>query len=85
MSFLVDGFKYCEMTQWWTSGADADRNPAAPFDQPFSIILALAVGGQVPQVFSAADIPPGTLPMKVCARVTFETPDASVEARAVLL
>jgi hypothetical protein len=62
MKFYVDDMLFCEMTQWWT-GADL-TNKEAPFDQSFYITLALAVGGQVPQVYNVTDIPDGTLPMQ---------------------
>ena len=57
--WLVDGKEYSDQTFWWSSGkqdgsgkginpsSEADVNPwPAPFDQPFFIVMNLAVGGQ---------------------------------------
>ena len=53
--WLVDGRPYATQSSWWSSSkgarrgarpADADRNPfPAPFDQPFYLVINLAVGG----------------------------------------
>eukprot|EP00611_Tribonema_gayanum_P007294 TRINITY_DN1664_c0_g1_i1.p1 TRINITY_DN1664_c0_g1~~TRINITY_DN1664_c0_g1_i1.p1 ORF type:complete len:719 (-),score=172.09 TRINITY_DN1664_c0_g1_i1:888-3044(-) len=66
LKFYVDNYLFCEMTQWWTeNGAKVNADPSAPFDDPFYITLALAVGGQVPQVASLAQLPPDTLPAQL--------------------
>jgi beta-glucanase (GH16 family) len=56
--WYVDGEQYAVQRSWWSSSkvegdrgvapkTDADRNPfPAPFDQPFYLLLNLAVGGQ---------------------------------------
>lgn len=56
----VDGIKYSTQSFWWSSSkveknkgarpkAESDLNPwPAPFDQPFYLIINLAVGGQFP-------------------------------------
>jgi len=61
MKFYVDDFQFCEMTQWWTGDVGQGNSP---YDQPFYIIIAFAIGGQVPQVYNLTDIPDGTFPMK---------------------
>lgn len=44
----VDGRTYAEQSadKWFTTGA---KTPAAPFDQPFHLILNLAIGGKLPE------------------------------------
>lgn len=46
ITWYVDGVKYHEATNWFSAieGAESNQYPA-PFDQPFHIILNLAVGG----------------------------------------
>jgi beta-glucanase (GH16 family) len=44
--WYVDGNLYQTLTQWFTSITQGER--ASPFDQPFYIIIILAVGGQWP-------------------------------------
>lgn len=56
--FFVDGQQYATQSFWWSSSKkagdkgvppanDADLNPwPAPFDQPFILVMNLAVGGQ---------------------------------------
>jgi beta-glucanase (GH16 family) len=47
ISWSVDKYVYETQTNWWSSSRAGDRNPyPAPFDQPFYIIMNLAVGGQ---------------------------------------
>ena len=50
MKWFVDGQLYSTIKkdQWFTKGASAE-NERAPFDQPFHIILNLAVGGKWPE------------------------------------
>jgi beta-glucanase (GH16 family) len=60
--FYVDGFQTCTYNHWWScgklkdgQGADAakaaDLNPwPAPFDQPFYLVMNVAVGGNFPGV-----------------------------------
>jgi beta-glucanase (GH16 family) len=58
--WFVDGQQYAEQSFWWSSSrtaegrgvlprTEADLNPwPAPFDQPFYLIMNLAVGGRFP-------------------------------------
>jgi len=61
VQWSVDGKPYASERKWWSSSradgqgrglgpaSDADKNPyPAPFDKPFSLILNLAVGGNLP-------------------------------------
>lgn len=60
MRWYVDGGQYAEQSFWWSSSTTRDGQGAppkaeselnawpAPFDQPFYLILNLAVGGQFP-------------------------------------
>ena len=49
ISFYVDGEEICAVTDWFTAKEGEDRKPyPAPFDQPFYIILNVAVGGVWP-------------------------------------
>ena len=46
--WLVDGKVYAEQTadKWSTTGS---KQPGAPFDRPFHLILNLAIGGKLPE------------------------------------
>ena len=58
MRWSVDGQEFAKQTSWWSSSktagdqgatpaSEADLNPwPAPFDQPFYLIMNLAIGGQ---------------------------------------
>jgi beta-glucanase (GH16 family) len=58
--WYVDGERYATQSFWWSSsksdagkgvkpGAEADLNPwPAPFDQPFYLVMNVAVGGRFP-------------------------------------
>ncbi|CAM9477075.1 unnamed protein product [Chrysoparadoxa australica] len=48
ISWFVDGSRYCMCHNWFTTGADKEENPAAPYDKIFELILNLAVGGDWP-------------------------------------
>lgn len=47
IAWTVDGEETFRMTydRWWTAAVSAEENPYAPYDQPFYILLNLAVGG----------------------------------------
>ena len=48
MTWLVDGRIYAERSasEWFSGGS---QKPGAPFDQPFHLILNLAIGGHLPE------------------------------------
>jgi beta-glucanase (GH16 family) len=47
IAWSVDNRVYETQTNWWSSSSPSDHNPyPAPFNQPFYIIMNLAVGGQ---------------------------------------
>lgn len=49
IKWFVDGEQYYEENDWFTKGSDAEEKPyPAPFDQPFHVILNVAVGGDWP-------------------------------------
>lgn len=50
MRWYVDGVLYAMQNTWWTPAADFP----APFDQPFYILLNIAVGGKFPGAPDAA-------------------------------
>lgn len=47
IAWIIDGVETFRLTceDWWTAAVSAEENPYAPFDQPFYILLNLAVGG----------------------------------------
>lgn len=47
ITWYVDGYEYCTLTNWYSKGNGEPANYAypAPFDEPFYILLNLAVGG----------------------------------------
>ncbi len=47
ITWYVDGHEYCTLTNWYSKGNGEPTNYAypAPFDEPFYILLNLAVGG----------------------------------------
>ncbi|UTW58746.1 glycoside hydrolase family 16 protein [Kordiimonas sp. SCSIO 12603] len=49
ISWFVDGQKYSSLTSedWFSAGGKAKGSVYAPFDQPFYLILNLAVGGKL--------------------------------------
>ncbi len=49
IKWFVDGEQYFETNDWFTKRPDAEEEPyPAPFDQPFHVILNVAVGGDWP-------------------------------------
>ena len=49
IKWFVDGEQYYEENDWFTKESDAEEKPyPAPFDQPFHVILNVAVGGDWP-------------------------------------
>lgn len=51
VTWFVDDQAYACQTpeDWYSAGADPDIRPAAPFDQPFHLILNVAIGGGLPE------------------------------------
>lgn len=51
ITWLVDGEPYACQTpgDWYSAGPAAEGRPAAPFDQPFHLIMNVAVGGGLPE------------------------------------
>ncbi len=50
INWFVDGHRVFSVgkAQWHTATVEKSQNPNAPFDQPFHLILNLAVGGDLP-------------------------------------
>jgi beta-glucanase (GH16 family) len=62
--WLVDGKPYAERkaAEWWTVGSKA---PGAPFDQPFHLILNLAIGGKLPEGRGAGGVDTSGYPRRL--------------------
>eukprot|EP00611_Tribonema_gayanum_P002762 TRINITY_DN12097_c0_g1_i2.p1 TRINITY_DN12097_c0_g1~~TRINITY_DN12097_c0_g1_i2.p1 ORF type:complete len:385 (+),score=96.36 TRINITY_DN12097_c0_g1_i2:834-1988(+) len=65
IKYYIDSLLYCEFTEWWAGEALNPRNKFAPYDQPFKLILNLAVGGTLPGAMAPADIPLNAMPMRM--------------------
>ncbi len=48
IKWYVDGEMFYETNDWYTSGDDGEKPYPAPFNQPFHVILNVAVGGDWP-------------------------------------
>ncbi|MDE2619474.1 MAG: glycoside hydrolase family 16 protein [Sphingomonadales bacterium] len=59
----VDGATYAERSarEWWSGGTS---HPGAPFDQPFHLILNLAVGGRLPEGRGLGGVDPAGFPKR---------------------
>ena len=57
MRWYVDGVLYAMQNTWWTSASDFP----APFDQPFYILLNVAVGGNFPGAPNTTTVFPVTM------------------------
>jgi beta-glucanase (GH16 family) len=81
ISWYVDDHLYERQTNWWSSSNPSDskeHNPyPAPFDQPFYIIMNLAVGGNFGGNPDDATIFPGEMQIKY-VRAYGEAPSSSV-------
>ena len=55
IAWLVDGRVYAERQRdvWWSAGS---KRTGAPFDQPFHLILNLAIGGGLPEGRDVGDV-----------------------------
>jgi beta-glucanase (GH16 family) len=62
--WLVDGRPYAERKagEWWSAGSKA---PGAPFDQPFHLILNLAIGGKLPEGRGVGGVDPTGYPKRM--------------------
>jgi beta-glucanase (GH16 family) len=62
--FLVDDRVHLTVTadQWSTAARNAKGNPAAPFDQPFYIMVNLAVGGRLSEENNAKGVAASSFP-----------------------
>lgn len=51
ITWFVDGEAFACQTpeDWYSAGADMDARPSAPFDQPFHLIMNVAIGGGLPE------------------------------------
>lgn len=63
MTWSIDGRRFAERlrNEWSTTGSAA---PGAPFDQPFHLILNLAVGGGLPEGRGLKTVDPNVFPAR---------------------
>ena len=59
----VDGKIYAtrQRSEWWTSGSSV---PGAPFDQPFHLLLNLAIGGNFPESLGTGGVSNANFPKR---------------------
>ncbi|MBC2662510.1 glycoside hydrolase family 16 protein [Novosphingobium flavum] len=64
ITWQIDGRTYSERSagEWWSSGSNA---PGAPFDQPFHLILNLAVGGRLAEGRNLGGVDPAGFPKRL--------------------
>lgn len=67
IDWYVDDKLYLQLTSedWYTTSALARDKPNAPFDQPFYLMLNLAVGGRLSTTNNSEGIAPDTFPTEV--------------------
>jgi len=67
INWFVDGNLYFSMdqSQWNTDGVEKTDRPAAPFDQPFYVMLNLAVGGNLPDNRNEKTFNPKSFPAQM--------------------
>ena len=63
ITWLVDGRVYAvrSASEWFSGGSP---NPSAPFDQPFHLILNLAIGGHLPEERGLGGVAGGGFPKR---------------------
>ena len=63
ITWLVDGRVYSvrQANEWFTGGSTV---PGAPFDQPFHLILNLAIGGKLPEGRGTGGVQDGDFPKR---------------------
>lgn len=64
IQWLMDGEVYMrvEHDDWYSDAPEAEGNAHAPFDQPFYMMLNLAVGGNLAEKFNGGGFDPSTFP-----------------------
>ena len=69
MQWLVDGEVFLRLTsdEWFTEAPEAEGRPHAPFDQPFYLMLNLAVGGNLAEKSNGGGFDPDTFPAELQA------------------
>ena len=67
MQWLVDGEVFMRLTSedWYTASDSAEGRPHAPFDQPFYLMLNLAVGGNLPENSNGQGFDPASFPAEL--------------------
>ena len=67
MEWSVDGeiFFSVESKDWFTPGVEKSQNAIAPFDQPFYLMLNLAVGGNLPDNKNEKEFNPNSFPAEM--------------------
>ncbi|RFB04933.1 glycoside hydrolase family 16 protein [Parvularcula marina] len=60
-----DLFMRLESDDWHTAAAEAEGRPYAPFDQPFYVMLNLAVGGNLPEKSNGAGFDKKSFPAEL--------------------
>ncbi len=67
IEWFVDNESVYSVTHndWFTAGVDKDTNPLAPFDQPFYLMLNLAVGGNLPDSHNEKSFNPKSFPAEL--------------------
>jgi len=67
MEWSVDGevFFTVEAKDWFTPSVDKSENQTAPFDQPFYLMLNLAVGGNLPDNKNEKAFNPNSFPAEI--------------------
>ncbi|MEL6754207.1 MAG: glycoside hydrolase family 16 protein [Pseudomonadota bacterium] len=67
IQWFVDGeaFMRIESEDWYTEAPGAEGRPHAPFDQPFYLMLNLAVGGNLAEQKNGRGFDPGAFPAEL--------------------
>lgn len=67
MQWLVDGdvFMRIESDDWYTKAPEAAGRETAPFDQPFYVMINLAVGGNLSEKKNGGGFDPSSFPAEV--------------------
>lgn len=67
MTWFVDGEPFACQTpeHWFTTSEAAQGRPAAPFDQPFHLIMNVSVGGGLPERKNLGGVDPDVFPQSM--------------------